>query len=201
MLDRLINIGLGVVISSLLSVIAYNLFWPQKEMDISQPSPSEKIQDYISRIDDALPLSQFALAESAVNEAMKVALPLAGEEGPEVAKVLAKRGELRMRQGQKVEAENDYKKALAIFEKTSGMEYESALPVYVKLSDLYFKREDFDKSEQCLMRGLQSAEKASDESAQARFWRAIALVKEKEGKFEEAASCKDRAARLTGLLK
>lgn len=198
MLDRLINIGLGLVISSLLGVIAYNLFWPQAEMDVSQPTPTEKIQDYISKIDDALPLNQFASAEAAVTEAMKIAIPIGGQEGPEVGKVLAKRGELRLRQGKKEEAEADYKHALTIFEKTNLMEYESAQPVYVKLSDLYFKREEFDKSEECLMRGLRQAEKASDESAQARFWRAIALVKEKQGKSDEAEQCNDKAARLTG---
>ena len=199
MLDRLINIGLGLIISTLLGVIAYNLFWPQSEMDVSQTSPKEKVQDYISKIDDALSLNQTSLAESAVNDAMKVAVSIAGEEGPEVGKILAKRGELHVRQGQKKEAEDDYKRALAIFEKTNGMEYESAQPVYLKLSDLFSKRDALDESEQCLARGLHAAEKASDEGSQARFWRAIALVKEKQGKMEEVEECNDKAARLTSV--
>lgn len=197
MLDRLINIGLGLIISSLLGVIAYNLFWPQAEMDVSQPSPAEKIQEYISKIDDALSMNQTSQAESSVNDAMKIAVSIAGDEGPEVGKVLAKRGEVRARQGEKKDAEADYKHAIAIFEKTNGMEYESAKTVYVKLSDLCFKREAYDQSEEYLRRGLQAAEKASDESAQARFWRAIALVKEKQGKDDEAEECNDKAARLT----
>lgn len=198
MLDRLINLGLAIAISSLIGVIAYNLFWPQAGMDVSQQTPSEKIQDNLAKADEYLMMNQLSSAESAITDAMKLAKKGSGPEGVEAGKVLVKRAELLYKQGQKDKAIEDYQHSLTILEKTSGMEWEAALPAYVKLADIYFKTDEYDKAEECLNRGLKAAEKASDESAQARFWKSLSLVKEKQGLDEEAADFAKRAARISG---
>ena len=196
-LDRLINLGLGVVISVLVGVIAYNLFWPQKEMDVSQPTPAEQVQEMTSKIDEYITLGQLNAAQHSIDDAMKIATGIAGPEGPEVARVLEKRGMLKVKQGNASAGMVDYEHAYSIFDKTNGMEFDSLKGVCVKMADVYFKRKEFDKAGVVLERGIKAAEKASDEDAQARFWRSLALVKEKSDKLDEAAECNDKASRLS----
>lgn len=195
MIDKIINLVLIVVISSLVGLIAFNLFAPQKEMEASAPTSAERINDMLSQVDDSMAMQQFARVETTIADAMKLAKETAPH-GPEMARVLQKQGEYFLNRKKKDEAIECWKQAMDLFERTNGMEYDAVKELSVKLADYYDNHEDYKTAEGYLRRGLKAAEKASDENGQGRFYRALGVILGKDGRLEEADECETKAQRL-----
>lgn len=195
MIDKVINLVLAIVISTLVGIIAFNLFYPQAEMEAQQPAMADRVHDLLAQVDEAVTMQQEKRASSTLAEALKLAEEL-GPDNPELARVLDKRGDFLMSKKERRNGLADWDRALKIFERAHGLEYDSAREMSLKIARYLEKRQDYSRAEHYLKRGLKVTRLADDEDKQGKFWLELARVKEAQGKYDEAEECRVRARKL-----
>lgn len=194
-MDRYIFLSLGLVIFSLVGLIAFNLFAPQSEIQ-SGPSEVAVVQDLLNKADEMIGLRQYGLAGETLKDALNKATKVSGPEGPEVGNVYLKLAELEKEQKKLNQAVLYWEKALSIFEHSKGMEYESLISTIVSLSEYWYRSGDYERTEFYIRHGLKAAEAAHDEANQSKFWRSLALVKRKQKKETDAEDYDSKAESL-----